>query len=160
MTTTTQKFVPQVEALDERLTPAVVMQQPNGMIDIYGTRFNDWVNVYNDRNGFTVVDTREATYLFETWSVSGIRFWGNAGNDCFYNRTGFNAWGWGGAGNDCLYGGSSVDYFYGGAGRDQLYGGWGANDYLYGGGSFTGIDIVVQDGWGRGFGFSYWNSTW
>lgn len=159
MTQIAKQFRPQVEALDDRTVPAVVVQRPNGFIDIYGTRFNDYVSVYDDPYGATVVDTRFATYVFPTWSVTGIRFWGYAGNDIFYNRTGFACWGYGGLGDDYFYGGNGVDYFYGGVGRDRLYG-YGGYDYLYGG-SASGIDIVVQDDWGgSSVGVGVWGSNW
>jgi hypothetical protein len=161
MTQQKNSFRPQVEALDDRTVPAVVLQQPNGVIAIYGTRWNDWARVYNDPFGATIVDTRAATYVFPTWSVTGIRFWGYAGNDIFYNDTGFTCWGYGGAGNDYLYGGWGTDYCYGGWGRDQLYGGFGGYDYLSGGGSSFGIDVVVQDGWGgSSVGVGVWGSSW
>ena len=88
MTQPKQSFRPQVESLDDRTVPAVVVQQPNGIINIYGTRWNDWLRVYDNPYGATVVDTRAATYVFPTWSVTGIRFWGYAGNDIFYNEKG------------------------------------------------------------------------
>lgn len=133
---------PEVEELQERCTPAAVVQGWDGVITIYGTGYADFVQVGFDPYGDVIVNNNGFRTWFPGWSVTGVRFFGYAGNDWFYNNTGYGCYCYGGAGADYLYGGWGTDYLYGGAGVDYLYG-YGGVDYFYGG---VGVDTVCYDG--------------
>lgn len=99
----------------------------NGILTLRGTtnadnalleRSSDQLNV--TLNG--VVDS------FDFSDVTLIRFFGDAGNDTFNNRTSIDSYAWGDSGNDRLLGGSGRDYFYGGANVDFLRGGSGDDE--------------------------------
>ncbi len=63
---------------------------------------------------------------------TGIKVYGDAGNDTIKATNSYSVTFYGGDGSDTLTGGKSADKLYGQAGSDKLYGGAG-NDYLYGG---------------------------
>jgi Ca2+-binding RTX toxin-like protein len=137
-----QSVRPQLEGLEDRLTPTVYLS--GGDIVIVQTNYSDTASVVATSTGYQVKDNA-ATYNFSYSQVYGgdVRWYGYAGNDYFYNNTYLRTTAYAGDGNDTVYGGYSNDYLYGQNHTDFLYGRTG-NDYVDGG---YGTDYVYgQDG--------------
>lgn len=153
---TPHRFAPQVEALQDRITPTVTVS--GGNLSISGTPYADTVSVSVDRWGilFEVKESNSQTPFQKTTrvpvvNVTGIiTFQGGDGDDTFDNITSRASFAEGGNGNDTLRGGLAQvrNEFHGQAGNDVLYGGRGS-DYLYGGDGndwcFAGLDDVAYN---------------
>lgn len=127
---------------------------------IYGTAYNDVVEVTVDQGEFLVVSSSNERpgQAFNHFSgVKNIKFYGEDGNDQFINNTGLTAEIHGGRGrdylnvgnsskaivygdegNDVLMGNDFDNVLDGGAGNDILYG-FGGNDVLFGGANYDQI---------------------
>lgn len=132
-----------VEALDERLVPAVGLQ--NGVLVVSGTNYSDSIVISDDySNNFTVSLNGQqvaAVAKSRVWQNT-VRVYGSSGNDTIrlqsWVRLRMDAYGgygddqiWGGSYNDQLYGDDGNDRIYGDAGSDLIRGGAG-NDVLFG----------------------------
>jgi RNA polymerase sigma factor (TIGR02999 family) len=122
---------PRLEAIENRITPTVVVA--GGEIFIHSGGGNDSVNVAVTPTQYRVTENGVATFFNHSQVYKGsVVFYGNAGNDLFFNNTALNAQAYGGAGDDVLFGGTGNDRLEGGDGRDGLSGGAG-HDLLVGG---------------------------
>src|SRR5947208_3346250 len=99
-----RKFVPELEALADRVMPALLF---HGNLYIYGTNGNDTVSVTANATSVKVTQNGKSQ-SFSLASVRGkqISFWGYDGNDSFTNSTALPATAFGMGGNDTLRGGS------------------------------------------------------
>jgi hypothetical protein len=150
----------QVEALDDRIMPAVTTSLNAGLLSIVGDASSDKVKVsylpaiLNSPARVTVSDlTNNRSFNYVATNVQRIEFRGNAGNDNFQGtNTPIPVKLYGGDGHDNLYGGISNDWFDGGFGNDELFGSAG-NDYFLGSaGKDTyhgedGSDLVFRNGY-------------
>lgn len=157
----------EVEALEDRLAPAVVTtpyaiaELSAGNIHIQGNKFADHITVQTTSiHVFVVQQKGSESRVIGLWPRSAvfggnIYFSGYDGNDSFQNKTSLKSNAWGGNGDDTMIGGSAQDFFDGEAGNDKLFGGGGRdflfgganNDFLDGGGSFTtGVYTQFFDG--------------
>jgi len=141
-----RRFAPQLEALDDRLTPSVSVI--GGHMIIHGTDINDTVSV-TQSGGHYLVREQTNGYLAKAKltevpvvNVTGsILFDGRDGNDTFTNNTARACVAFGGNGNDTLIGGAGSDTLQGGLGADRLNGNNG-NDDLDGGGDDGKFDYL------------------
>jgi Ca2+-binding RTX toxin-like protein len=136
---------PRLEALENRLVPAVGLKE--GTLLVMGTDADDYayVSQITDRGvqylrvvgvGFGRVDGWGEVQdgLVEAAKVSAIAFYGLGGNDDFRGHsTALPTWLYGGEGNDNLIGSYGQDVFYGEGGNDHLYDSAGGNNWLFGG---------------------------
>ncbi len=147
-TSTSKRFVPILEALEDRLVPSSIDLNA-GQLQIEGNDDPDYgetvnVNVstfgnsdpHDDRVDVSLVSQRgDRNQSFPMWknaygqwwtqNVTSIRFNGYNGHDIFFNNTALLASAHGGAGTDELYGiyGTGINNFFGEAGDDILEGG-------------------------------------
>jgi hypothetical protein len=115
----------------------------NGVLTITGGSGDDVASV--TRSGTNIIAKRnsfQSTYAAS--SVTKIVFYGNAGNDSFYNSTSIPCEAYGGEGNDILSGGSGNDFLVGGTGNDSLDGNDG-DDVLWGSGGHDDLDGGAGD---------------
>src|SRR4051812_4537318 len=122
----TTKTVLRCEALEDRITPAILLVAGN--LYISGTPHSDVVTVniwdnagtkyYRVVENFTSKD-------FRVSSVTGgeVHFQGGYGDDSFVNYANLRTVAFGGPGNDRLVAGSGNDALDGGVGNDVLLGG-------------------------------------
>jgi Ca2+-binding RTX toxin-like protein len=135
---------PSLESLEERLA-LTSFQVSGGYLYVYGDNLRNTVSL----SSYSFQIDR-GTYSTSQYRVTrGVIFYGEGGDDDFYNSTYMPSWVYGGRGRDRLSGGSGNDvlkgdddndhisgnggtnYLYGGNHDDRLYGGNGT-DYLYG----------------------------
>lgn len=117
---------------DRRLLAANIFYEAStGTVTVISDAAGDRVDVTQVDTEITVAVTGGTTQAFGSGSVSLIRFFGNGGDDHFYNDTSIASHFVGHAGDDFFSGGSSGDTAYGGDGADTLLGGDG-NDHLVG----------------------------
>lgn len=135
-------FRPTVEALGDRLVPAVTLF--NGDLIVSVGDGDDQVTVTRSLTRYTVTENGVKT-SFSRFAVFGgdVFFNGNGGNDTFENKTSLRATARGGAGNDVLIGGSGKDYLVGDLGQDFLYG-MGGDDETWGGTDLVGKDDGIN----------------
>lgn len=154
-TSNPHRFTPNVEALQDRLTPTVSVL--NGNLNIVGTNASDTVSVAQVGSVYQVTENNPVDRSLPAVvtsvpvaSVTGvINFDGKDGNDTFTNYTARDCVALGGFGNDTLHGGYGHDTLIGGSGDDRLYG-WGGNDTLDGGDHADTLDGGVGDDTLRG----------
>jgi Ca2+-binding RTX toxin-like protein len=119
-------FRPSVEALGDRLVPAVTLS--GGEIYITGTDGNDsavadYVYLGSGNYGVRITENGNTGTQIPLSQVTGrIIFYGYGGNDYFANNTSLRTYAHGGEGSDSLYGGASNDTLIGGNGFDYLSG--------------------------------------
>ena len=134
MPTPSNAFRPSLETLDERRLPSVTsVTLSAGTLSVVCDSAPDNVRIDPQAGGAVVV--RDLTHPNTTWTrsgVTGVKFYGNAGNDSFTTNVAVPASAFGGAGNDTLVGDAAADLLDGGDGNDNLYG-YGGDDALYGG---------------------------
>jgi Ca2+-binding RTX toxin-like protein len=134
----TRNSRPDLESLENRMTPSVTLSQGN--LFIYGTGGNDYASVgyESNTNGvfIKVFDNNNPPQRFLASSITGrIVFYGYEGNDTFANNTNIRCSAYGMAGQDALYGGSNDDLLDGGADDDYIAGGAG-NDTIHAGADY------------------------
>src|SRR5262245_29155480 len=109
-------FAPQVEALQERLAPAVLI---DGNLYIYGTPGPDVVST-GYASGRLRVTENGVNWYFSLNSITGgqLFFFGDDGDDFFdaRNSNGLRTTASGGKGNDALLSDSNYDFLFGGDG--------------------------------------------
>lgn len=89
------------------------------------------VEVY-DENAYGYNRTVHSFPISSVWG-GDVTYYGNNGNDTFYNYTGLRTYADGGKGNDTIVcTGYAADQLFGGPGDDYLNGGSGPGDSLYG----------------------------
>jgi Ca2+-binding RTX toxin-like protein len=142
------RFVPEVEALGERVLPAVTaMFLPStGTLSVFGDAQDNRITVSRDAAGKILVNGGAVEVSGGTPTVANtalISVFGQDGNDTIAldeaNGALPNANLFGGAGDDVLTGGSGADQLFGQAGNDTLLG-KGGNDLLFGG---AGNDVLT-----------------
>ncbi len=156
----TKKCVFQIEALADRIVPAVSLTAatnfniatmptlqvarvsepdqpqikftPSGDLQIEGSKNVDIVTVLQDGSDYKVVVNRITTTIPVSRVTGGhVIFNGYSGDDLFENDTSLRAIADGGAGADTLRGGSGDDVLQGGTGAGDFLIGNGGNDQLY-----------------------------
>src|SRR5438105_1540062 len=141
-------FTPRLEALGERIQPAVTASFiPNaGILSVFGDALNNTITVSRDAAGKILVNGGAVTVLGGIPTVANtslIQVFGQGGNDTITLNEANGALPaadlFGGAGNDVLTGGSGGDLLFGQAGNDTLLG-KGGNDLLFGG---DGNDVLT-----------------
>src|SRR5262245_32204923 len=133
------RFVPNLEALADRIVPAVSATFQGGQLVVSGDEFDNTITISRDAAGTILVNGGAVAVLGGTPTVANtqsISVLGQAGNDAIAldeaNGVLPRADLFGGAGNDTLTGGSGADQLFGEAGDDTLLG-KGGNDTLFGG---------------------------
>jgi Ca2+-binding RTX toxin-like protein len=141
-------FVPAVEALAERVLPAVTATflPGAGTLSIFGDAQDDTITVSRDAAGKILINGGAVAVRGGTPTVANtalIQAFGLGGNDTITldeaNGALPKANLFGGAGDDVLTGGSGADQLFGQAGNDTLLG-KGGNDLLFGG---AGDDVLT-----------------
>jgi Ca2+-binding RTX toxin-like protein len=136
-----KRYLPNVEALAERIAPAVAafFTPGTGTLAIFGDALNNTINVSRDAAGKILVNGGTVAAQGGTPTVAStalIQVFGLDGDDTITlvetNGALPAANLFGGAGNDTLTGGSGNDLLFGQAGNDVLLG-KGGNDLLFGG---------------------------
>lgn len=139
------------ESLENRRMNAIDVYLQGGDLVIdadegnyYSTDAGDYIylSISNDQTQYIVevADSNNVGYFRKTYSFSSASLWGgdvtyygNNGNDTFYNYTGLRTYAMGGSGNDTIVcTGYAADQLFGGPGDDYLNGGSGPGDSLYG----------------------------
>ncbi len=142
------RFLPNVEALGERILPAVTASftPGTGILTVLGDSQNNTIVVSRNAAGNILVNGGAVAVTGGTATVANtalIQVFGQAGNDTISldetNGALPAANLFGGAGNDVLTGGSGNDMLFGEAGNDTLLG-KGGNDFLFGG---DGNDVLT-----------------
>src|SRR5262249_41869102 len=135
------RFVPSLEALGERILPAVTafFVPPAGILTVFGDAGDNSIAVSRDAAGRILVNGGAVAILGGTPTVANtalVQGFGLAGNDTITLNEANGALPranlFGGDGNDILTGGSGNDLIFGQAGNDILLGKGGA-DLLFGG---------------------------
>lgn len=159
-----RRFAPRVEALNDRITPAVYTV--GGHLIIFGTEFADTVTVARVGDNYLVTESDNryvpgkvkpgpTTTSIPAAVITGdMEFRGYGRDDYFANLTALICTANGGEGNDTLFGGSSRDTLYGEAGHDYLDGGSGSDklygadghDRIYAGSGDSPLDFNTLDG--------------
>jgi Ca2+-binding RTX toxin-like protein len=143
-----RRFLPELEALGERILPAVTASfTPSaGVLSVLGDSLNNTIVVSRDAAGRILVNGGAVAVTGGTPTVANtalIQVFGQAGNDQISldetNGALPAANLFGGDGNDILTGGSGNDMLFGQAGNDTLLG-KGGNDSLFGG---DGNDVLT-----------------
>jgi Ca2+-binding RTX toxin-like protein len=142
------RFLPSVEALGERILPAVTASFTSGagILTVFGDSQNNTIVVSRNAAGNILVNGGAVAVTGGTATVANtalIQVFGQAGNDTISldetNGALPAADLFGGTGNDVLTGGSGNDMLFGQAGNDTLLG-KGGNDFLFGG---DGNDVLT-----------------
>ena len=123
-----RRFVPNVEALDDRWQPSVSVL--NGDLYVFGSSGADSVQVSYGGAGVVVVENG-VSHTFAVASGRTLHFRGYEGNDSLQNDTALRLDADLGAGSDVAYGGIGSDTILGGAGNDYIDG-RGGEDYIHG----------------------------
>jgi hypothetical protein len=135
------RFLPTLEALDERILPAVTasFSPGTGILSVVGDAQDNTIVVSRDTAGQILVNGGAVAIQGGAATVANtslIQVFGQAGNDQISldetNGALPSANLFGGDGNDTLTGGSGNDLIFGEAGNDTLLG-KGGNDQLFGG---------------------------
>jgi Ca2+-binding RTX toxin-like protein len=135
------RFVPELEALGERIVPSVTatFTPGAGVLTVFGDNQDNNIVVSRNAAGHILVNGGAVSVQGGTPSVANvslIQVFGQAGNDTIAldeaNGALPRANLFGGDGNDILTGGSGNDMLFGQAGNDTLLG-KGGNDQLFGG---------------------------
>jgi Ca2+-binding RTX toxin-like protein len=143
-----RRFLPTLEALDERVLPAVtaLFSANTGILSVIGDSQNNTIVVSRDAAGKLLVNGGAIAIQGDAATVANttlIQVFGQAGNDQISldeaNGPLPAANLFGGDGNDTLTGGSGNDMLFGQAGNDILLG-KGGDDLLFGG---SGNDILT-----------------
>jgi Ca2+-binding RTX toxin-like protein len=134
-------FVPTVEALNERILPAVTATflPSSHVLTVFGDAQANTITVSRDAAGHILVNGGAVTVKGGMPSVANtnlIQVFGQAGNDVISLDEANGALPaadlFGGDGDDTLTGGSGNDLLFGQNGNDTLFG-KGGNDFLFGG---------------------------
>ncbi len=142
------RFVPSLEALGERILPAVTafFVPPAGILTVFGDAGNNNIAVSRDAAGRILVNGGAVAILGGTPTVANtalVQVFGQAGNDTITLNEANGALPranlFGGDGNDILTGGSGADQLFGQSGNDTLLG-KGGIDLLFGG---AGDDVLT-----------------
>jgi Ca2+-binding RTX toxin-like protein len=134
-----RRFRPRLQALSERVVPAVTFTFDAGQLSIFSDDAGDAIAVSNNAAGDILLNGVPTGHGVA--DTDRIAVFGNGGDDTV-NVSAFNPFPRfipvsvdGGAGNDALTGGPDGDFLGGGAGNDTLVGN-GGNDTLTGGAGF------------------------
>jgi hypothetical protein len=147
------RFLPKVEALDERVLPAVTASftAAGGLLRVVGDALDNTVVVSRDAAGTILVNNGAVDIQGGPATVANTRqimINGGAGNDTLSldetNGALPAAALFGGAGNDVLVGGSGDDIIDGGAGSDTAF--LGAGDDTFSWNPGDGSDVVEGQG--------------
>lgn len=125
---------PSMETLEDRMALTAYVSSGNLIITCgNGNDSNAVRETYsNGTKYYAVTQNWNTSYIKASRVYNGVvKFYGNGGDDNFYNNTRLSGIAYGGSGNDFLSGGSRTDYLFGGSGDDALAG-RGGKDYLYG----------------------------
>lgn len=163
----------QVEALENRLTPASV-SVASGQLWIYGTGNGDNIRIERETYMWTMSGPiRNITVYDNNVAIASVResslynrdiiVYGYGGNDTIRNNTALDLIAYGGWGHDDIFGGSGHDFLvgegdtdrlYGRDGSDTLIGGWyGQPWYDYS------SDYLQGDDWGRNWWVDYFGES-
>jgi Ca2+-binding RTX toxin-like protein len=146
-----QRTVLQLEPLESRLVPSTYLS--NGDVVIIGDKSGwggdvaDFVMVERVTGALRITQNGVVS-TFQSVPGGDIVFYGQGGNDIFYNLTSLRSTAYGGLGDDILIGSSNADHLHGNDGNDTLSGqggqdaltGDGGNDVVSGGGGTDQID--------------------
>jgi Ca2+-binding RTX toxin-like protein len=142
------RFVPALDALDERILPAITaaFNPAAGTLVVVGDQLDNTITISRNAAGMILVNNGAIAIQGGTATVANttlIRVFGLDGNDTITLNEANGALPaanlFGGNGNDILTGGSGNDQLFGQAGNDTLFG-KGGNDLLSGG---DGNDVLT-----------------
>ncbi len=132
-----RRFLPRLEALDDRIVPALTFAYDAATLtlDILSDAAPDTITVSNDASGTILVNGSSTGHTLAT-DTQKVRIFGNGGDDRIDLST-LNTLALsggavldGGSGNDTLTGSAGNDVLTGGPGGDFINGGGGTNDRL------------------------------
>ncbi|MCI0740502.1 MAG: hypothetical protein L0Y72_15755 [Gemmataceae bacterium] len=135
------RFVPMLDALQDRIAPAVTasFNPTAGLLTVFGDSLNNNITISRNAAGNILVNGGAVAILGGTPSVANtalIQVFGQGGNDTITLNQANGALPranlFGGAGNDTLIGGAGNDMLFGQSGNDTLLG-QGGFDFLFGG---------------------------
>ncbi len=115
----------------KRLLAGISFDSAAGVVTVTGTSGADYVQVFQNASGISVVYHDFESRSFDSGDVNEVVFKAFGGDDWFRNNSSVTSRAYGHGGDDVLIGGSGPDYLFGGVGDDSILGGDG-DDSIFG----------------------------